>query len=345
MFLSYGGGYVRKDTGRENQLIHRLFIYILQFSLIISTFNIIGNIMYGFPIIVNVKWIAFIIVTSFTYFFTKNRIVIMWKFFYFLFLIYAMLPFGFIDSGGSNNNTIGYLFIVVICVTFFFLGWQRYFLIVSTVLIFNVLLVVEQKFPEIIKVYSEESQTLDRMVQISLLLIISFLFLKNFSDTYSRDKKKLDNIVHIDSLTRLNNRRSFDEILMNEVKNENASFDYLVFIDIDNFKEINDTLGHHQGDEMIKSTAVLLNSVFSGTHIVARWGGDEFSVLFKGKEDDLTLLLDKFIKNNEVPVSCGFTSIVRNTSVETLLKQADHALYESKNNGRNQWCKYIKETL
>lgn len=110
---------MRKDSSREKQLIHRLFLYIVQFFLILSIFNILGNVIYGFPMAVNIKWVAFIIITGLTYFFTKDRLVVIWKFLYFTFLVYVMLPFGFIDSGGSNNNTIGYLFIVIICVTFF----------------------------------------------------------------------------------------------------------------------------------------------------------------------------------------------------------------------------------
>lgn len=264
----------------------------------------------------------------------------LWKFLYFSVVIYIMMPISFIDSGGSNNNTIGYLFIITICVSFFFWGWQRYFFVTSTVVMFNLLLIIENKMPQVIKVYAEETQMLDRMVQISLLVFLAFLFLKTFSDAYSKDKARLDEIVNIDSLTGLNNRRSFDDYLQEALSRHSVEYDFLLFIDIDHFKEINDTKGHHYGDMMIQSTGKFLRTIFLKTGFVARWGGDEFAVVFKGNEQELVKHISELIENNDVPVSCGFTEIHQGVVAETLLQQADHALYESKNKGRNQWHKY-----
>ncbi len=324
---------------KQKQLIHRLFLHILEFMLVVSVFNIIGNVLYGFPKEINIKWIIFIGVILATYYFTKERLVMSWKFIFFAFAIFVMMPFSFIDSGGSVNNTIGYLFIIIICVSFFFWGWQRYFLVISTVIIFNLLLMIETNMPEVIKVYSDETQLLDRMVQISLLLILAFLFLKTFSDAYLKDKKRLDEIVHFDSLTGLHNRRSFDEIVGEMIKSMNPEHDFLVFIDIDHFKQINDSKGHHYGDLMIQSTAKLLDEIFGERDVVARWGGDEFAVLFHGEEKELIDKLNEIINVNKVALSCGYTQISNEISAEILLQRADKALYKSKEKGRNQWNK------
>lgn len=324
----------------EKQLIHKLFLNILLVMSMVSVFNVVGNIIYGFPMLINLKWIIFLSLTLATYYYTRERLIMLWKFLYFTVMIYIMMPISFIDSGGSNNNTIGYLFIITICVSFFFWGWQRYFLVTSTVVIFNILLMIENKMPQVIKVYADETQMLDRMVQISLLVFLAFLFLKTFSDAYSRDKTRLDEIVHIDSLTGLNNRRSFDAFLKEALSGHQVEYDFLVFIDIDHFKEINDSKGHHFGDMMIQSTGKFLKTIFAESGIVARWGGDEFAVVFKGNEQDLVTHISELIENNDVPVSCGFAEIHQGLSAEILLQHADHALYESKNKGRNQWHKY-----
>ena len=329
---------------REKQLIHRLFLNILLFMSVVSIFNVIGNIAYGFPVLINIKWVIFFIVTIATYYFTRERLVMLWKFLYFFVVIYGMMPISFIDSGGSDNNTIGYLFIIIICVTFFFWGWQRYFLVISTVVIFNILLIMENRMPQIIKIYSDDMQMLDRIIQISLLLFLAFLFLKTFSDAYSRDKNRLDEIVHIDSLTGLNNRRSFDEFLQEVFTDNKIEYKFLLFIDIDHFKAINDTRGHHYGDRMIQSTANHLKSIFSKKGIIARWGGDEFAVVYKGSEEELALDLNEFIENNEVSISCGFTEISKAITAGEALQKADYALYESKSKGRNQWCKFNELT-
>ena len=324
----------------EKQLIHKLFLNILLVMSMVSVFNVVGNIIYGFPMVINLKWIIFLSLTLATYYYTRERLIMLWKFLYFTVMIYIMMPISFIDSGGSNNNTIGYLFIITICVSFFFWGWQRYFLVTSTVVIFNILLMIENKMPQVIKVYADETQMLDRMVQISLLVFLAFLFLKTFSDAYSKDKTRLDEIVHIDSLTGLNNRRSFDAFLKEALSGHHVEYDFLVFIDIDHFKEINDSKGHQYGDIMIQSTGKFLKTIFSESGIVARWGGDEFAVVFKGNEQELVTHISELIEHNDVPVSCGFAEIQHGLTADVLLQHADHALYESKNKGRNQWCKY-----
>lgn len=213
---------------------------------------------------------------------------------------------------------------------------RRYFLIASIVIIFNGLVIFENVYPELIKVYASQTQLLDRIVQISLLLVLSFLFLKAFSDAYAMDQKKLDRMAHFDSLTDLYNRRSFDEILIEEVANKRAVFKFILFFDIDDFKKINDEKGHHYGDLMIQSTGQKLSDVFSDKGIVARWGGDEFAVLYQGNEEQVIDAATRINRENEVPVSCGIAKLTLDISADEVLKQADEALYKAKEAGKNQ---------
>jgi diguanylate cyclase (GGDEF)-like protein len=249
-----------------------------------------------------------------------------------------MLPVSFIESGGTQNNVMGYVFLLVICVTFFFWGHLRIFMICSIIIMLNILLYIEFQFPQVVKFYPSEIHSIDRLTQTSVLLIIAFLFLKIFSDTYAKDRERLNKLVHYDSLTELLNRRSFDDELNKILERSNRKSEYIVFFDIDYFKEINDTQGHHYGDEVLQEMADELKKVFIYPNIVARWGGDEFVALYHGDYETLIQKIESLYIDIDLSFSCGITKLNdKDVSADAVLKRVDNALYSSKDNGRNQW--------
>ncbi|QSZ43093.1 EAL domain-containing protein [Sulfurimonas aquatica] len=157
-----------------------------------------------------------------------------------------------------------------------------------------------------------------------------------------------------DHLTNIGNRRYFLEILESSVRENNDKYTYLLLIDLDYFKTINDTLGHDVGDELLKEVAKrMVNLSDKHDNKVARLGGDEFCILssdFNTQESCLdgaktfsTELL-KEIKNNYnlngnhlyISASIG-VSVVNTTNIAAAeyLKEADMAMYEAKHNGRD----------
>lgn len=122
----------------------------------------------------------------------------------------------------------------------------------------------------------------------------------------------------------------------------------LVFVDLDHFKEINDSLGHQAGDILLRSVAGRLESVVRGEDCVARFGGDEFVVLLAGMPPGWVPneFLHRVMERVRRPVELGRTRVTPSASVgvalcppvaadvETLLRQADLAMYESKRDGR-----------
>ncbi len=157
-----------------------------------------------------------------------------------------------------------------------------------------------------------------------------------------------------DPLTGLYNRRFFESIL-NEYHNEFRKIGRplgLLILDLDRFKDINDTHGHDVGDIVLKEVANLLQSLVREHDIVARIGGEEFAVIAPfASENQIEPFADRFCKmvgrlkvevNNVVirpTVSIGVA--VSNKSIlddRDLFKQADRRLYEAKNRGRNQIC-------
>ncbi len=175
-------------------------------------------------------------------------------------------------------------------------------------------------------------------------------------------KRAEDKILHMayhDALTNLPNRLLFDEKLRAsfEDASRNGSNLAVIFFDLDRFKVINDTLGHHVGDLLLQKLARKLQVYVKEKDIVARFGGDEFIILLtnvnhvdeaaqfaKGIPD---LLKEPFIIDNHelfVTASIGISLYPQDGSeVETLLKNADIAMYRSKEKGGNSYHYYNKD--
>jgi len=160
----------------------------------------------------------------------------------------------------------------------------------------------------------------------------------------------------IDPLSELLNRQTFDKKIQ-EIISGNGFLSprtpipknniwHLAMIDIDFFKKVNDEFGHVIGDEVIILMARLIKSEFRAEDYVFRYGGEEFSVLFKCIETDgahqaLERLRKKigqfeFPQVGKLTVSIGFTSLLNYEMVPALVQKADVALYHSKNTGRNK---------
>ena len=178
-----------------------------------------------------------------------------------------------------------------------------------------------------------------------------------FSDLSSGDtiKKRileLEKMALVDTLTGLPNRRFLDmemERKMMDYKNHNVAFG-LLFIDIDHFKNINDTYGHDTGDEIIKLTAGTILSNARPFDSYGRWGGEEFmgiipNINVKALEslgERLRMLIENsYIMNNDeklsVTASIGGTVLRKGDTDEDIIKRADRLMYEAKTSGRNRF--------
>lgn len=163
--------------------------------------------------------------------------------------------------------------------------------------------------------------------------------------------KKLELQAHFDELTQLYNRRAFFE-------KSNSEFDQLhvqsapftvILMDIDHFKQVNDTYGHHIGDEVLVHVAKIIRLQFAGRALFARYGGEEFIVSLKAPlEEGITLAerLRAAIEQQpvitergpvKVTVSIGLAEM-KNETLHQLLQRADQALYKAKETGRNRIC-------
>ena len=169
----------------------------------------------------------------------------------------------------------------------------------------------------------------------------------------------LEQMASTDPLTRTFNRRVFLRWCERERErnNEKGTPFSVLMIDFDHFKSINDTYGHHTGDEVLVSAVEHMQNAIRGIDVLGRWGGEEFAVLLPGATADAASLVAERLRANvarmrlpETPetaravehpvrmtVSVGVgTYIAADDTVQQLLKRADAALYEAKAGGRNR---------
>lgn len=160
-----------------------------------------------------------------------------------------------------------------------------------------------------------------------------------------------------DHLTGLYNKTAFYDKVKEHIINNKEDTCTLIFIDLDNFKAVNDNLGHMVGDEVLKDTANKIIDVFNSEDaIISRFGGDEFCVfnpslsisLIKDKIDVLCNNLNARYIGNEIEVgvsaSIGIAFYPKDgNTVESLIQKSDLALYMSKESGKNQFTIYSKK--
>lgn len=175
-----------------------------------------------------------------------------------------------------------------------------------------------------------------------------------FSDITDRVKltRKLEELATTDPLTGLYNRRHFTERADEEITRQARSRDNLslAILDVDHFKNINDKHGHSAGDTALKSLATIIQDTIRTTDISGRIGGEEFSILLPDTDTDGATeicerlrtsveesLIDHEGTNISLTISIGISPIkIGERDWNSAFSRADQALYEAKNNGRNQ---------
>ncbi|MCB1734632.1 MAG: EAL domain-containing protein [Gammaproteobacteria bacterium] len=171
-----------------------------------------------------------------------------------------------------------------------------------------------------------------------------------------RSEEALWHQANYDELTGLPNRRLFFELLDRQIRTARRTKGTfaLMFLDLDHFKEVNDTLGHHTGDELLKVTARRIHESVRETDIVARLGGDEFVVVLADTHSEFNVrrAAGSILETLRQPFQINDHTIYSSSSVgitlfpndaedaEGLLKNADQAMYASKQDGRSRYNYY-----
>lgn len=172
-------------------------------------------------------------------------------------------------------------------------------------------------------------------------------------------QQQLKYLSDTDPLTDLPNRRLFHILLQNGIKNAHQSDQSLgvVFLDLDQFKQVNDTLGHEIGDILLKEVALRLGQTLRSSDTLARIGGDEFNILIEdfNEQREIEPIVETILASFSSPFLCqdheiritasiGIALFPQDgESIQTLIKNADMAMYLSKDKGRNRYSFFTQD--
>lgn len=171
-------------------------------------------------------------------------------------------------------------------------------------------------------------------------------------------RAELERIAKSDGLTGLLNRRAFDEILAREMHRcqFTGATVGLILVDIDRFKQINDTYGHGQGDAVIRQTGGILSNGIRPGDALARFGGEEFAILVHNASSDLLITIAERLRADIERTTVGpkkicvtaSLGVAESSSLDSpleLFNRCDRALYRAKDEGRNSVCSFDHDTF
>lgn len=219
----------------------------------------------------------------------------------------------------------------------------------------------EAAFAVIAKPISQMMQPYQRAERVLSVLLVATLMLSMVA-VYLVTKKMvtpLSEQAHLDNLTGLGNRRLFNLAVQDALKRLNGTGTpfALLMLDLDKFKQVNDTMGHDTGDAVLKTIADRLKKTVRTTDNIMRLGGDEFAIVLEDCSESATCVIaDKISKAIAEPIEAAGEYIVLHASIgiafaqkntdnmDSIMKKSDEAMYISKTTQVNYWCYQEKST-
>ncbi len=195
----------------------------------------------------------------------------------------------------------------------------------------------------------------DMMITLAIPLILGvsvmlFIMENTYADAYI-NKRKLETNSVSDSLTGIYNRFILNEItspISDKFKIKGSSI-HVLMLDIDHFKNVNDSYGHEAGDEVLKFVSLQIKSQLYKKDYVIRWGGEEFVTILVDYSDEEALKLAQKLNNDiktlengicNITISIGIYKCTKSDTYHTAIEKADHALYYAKEHGRDRVVNY-----
>ncbi len=233
-------------------------------------------------------------------------------------------------------------------------GGESYLLKTKYIPELDLYLLVEAKVDDFIQ-NVRQTFYLNLAASLFVTLVITFIILTMIRGY----NEKLEYMARNDSLTELLNRNAFNEVFNDflHLSKRNGQPLSLIFFDIDNFKTINDTLGHQAGDNVLIRVAELLKARLRRTDIIGRWGGEEFIIgLVDTDQNDATAIAEtlrnafeedsRLLHLAPFPVTASFGIVTARSedTIDTLLSRVDTAMYRAKEMGKNRIeCEHASE--
>jgi len=276
-------------------------------------------------------------------------------------VVLVICLFAYLITTGGENNTGPLWFYAFPPMAFFLTSLKVGSILIGLCFCFAILVF---RFPELPFVYTEYNTEFQIRFLATVAFETIFCFVLDLSRRHAR--RELINVAALyeraaktDSLTGLPNRRALQDSMAREFSRYQRTGHHfsVVLMDLDSFKQINDTYGHDAGDAILGQFAALLRQLSRTSDMNSRWGGEEFLLLLPDTSLLQALTLAERLRQaveahtfahggQKIPltISAGVCSITQADNTEGLLKQADKYLYEAKASGRNRVTPRVRAT-
>ncbi|GAA0854340.1 GGDEF domain-containing protein [Aliiglaciecola litoralis] len=296
-----------------------------------------------------------IVMTTFFYilsrFFNRTRLAKILVFIYVACYLLMLAIVGFIQAAQSGEiysiaSTLQWVPIIYILA---FLFLNKRLAIVGALTVYLILVcMLFMTYTGLFPVHNPELRVL--MVNMGLahglyiVCMYAVMRLRQASVRQTVKAMEMEQAANLDALLNIANRRYLQSLMDRHVKESKAVS--ILLLDVDHFKQINDTYGHTEGDEVLKKVVLYIKQSLRPVDVFGRWGGEEFLILADVQEEENALSLANRIRHNvatqfaahepSATISIGVAEYDGSGDIENTLNYADKALYLAKERGRNQ---------
>lgn len=266
-----------------------------------------------------------------------------------LFITFFYIPFLYFQTAGYDGTALLFAPLGAFLLSIVFSGWQRIALVVLNILVYICCIYFNFLHPEWVTMHGgEQAKMVDAMVATAAALGGLAMMTARVTKAFEINNRELERLSTTDPLTGAYNRRYLTEFMERELTNcrRSGSSIYVMLMDLDHFKQINDTHGHGFGDEVLRSFSNMCQRISRKCDVFARYGGEEFVlVIFDVEEKEALAIAQRlreetenlpFRNNVKVTTSIGLARSRPTDTTESILSRADEHLYEAKQAGRNQ---------
>ena len=349
--------FIDRKLGKNLPLEHIIFLCGAAAGIILSAFGAVGNFVMGLhvfavivPLINLIADIFCVIYSILTKRWRGAALIV------FAFASFVLFPFLWFTTGGTMSSSLPLIIGLGVVLAIVFKGKTRVFFLLSTLLLYSAFIVFELYYPNNFVPYpNREAWYYDVLFGFVLSFLASgglacFTMIRYNSSKRETEKlvKQLERISVTDPLTGAFNRRHLMARVDEEMRKafDNGAPLTLCIIDIDHFKNVNDTYGHIYGDEVLIKIASTISGCLGENELFGRYGGEEFIAIFPNSGLNETIAtanrLSEAVRQIDWPhgkpitLSVGISVYKKGLSYSKFLENADDNLYKAKNNGRNR---------
>ena len=334
--------------GKQFPLDYRVYMIFFFESYIISIISAtINTVLHKGPLGLVLQWsyIAFCTVTLFVI--PRIRLTLQKP--HLLFITFIYVPFLYFQTAGYNGTAFMFAPLGLFLLGIVFTGKLRVTVIALNILDYLVCIMISWLYPQTVISHSGPAARLIDLMAATLLSFSGISVLTIYvSKIFEEHNKTLAELSIRDALTGIYNRRFIADFLQREleVAKQTENKFYVLMMDIDHFKRINDTYGHVFGDHVLLACIQAIQSVLRKGDVIARYGGEEFVIVLLPQIPLKAAVLAERIRQAvaslrfrydvTVTVSIGVAKCQPDDTVENLISRADHCMYQAKQAGRNQ---------